>query len=133
MTEQPLDEIPYDPEDERFQTSEEIDIPEGIPRDKDLPAERAPKSPGEILQNHYLSPLELSQKEFAETIGVTRRRVNEIVNAKRRVTPETAVRIAKATHTSPMFWLSLQDRHDLWRAHQDPDLKQDLNSVKKIV
>lgn len=133
MEYQGLDNQQFSPEDPKFETSDDVEIPEGISREGDLPSDRSPKSPGDILREVYLSPLDLSQEEFAETIGVTRRRINEIVNDKRRITPETALRLARSLHTSPMFWMSLQDRFDLWKTKENENLDDDLDSVEKVV
>lgn len=76
-----------------------------------LPAN--PTSPGEMLLEEFLKPLGLSQQAFAAHIGVSFRRINEIVNGRRAVTPETAWLFAKALGTSPQFWMNLQTTYDL--------------------
>ncbi|MBK6733990.1 MAG: HigA family addiction module antidote protein [bacterium] len=78
-------------------------------------AARKPKPvhPGEILQEEFLVPLELSQNQLARDLGVPPRRVNEIVLGKRRISADTALRLARYFGTSPEFWLQLQMDHDL--------------------
>ena len=73
----------------------------------------APVHPGEVLLEEFLKPLELSQTRLALSMGVPPRRINEIVLGKRRVTAETALRLARYFDTTPQFWLGLQADYDL--------------------
>ena len=73
----------------------------------------APIHPGEILMLEYLEPLEVTQHRLAVSIGVPPRRINEIVHGKRRITTDTALRLARYFGTSERFWLNLQDRYDI--------------------
>lgn len=73
----------------------------------------APVHPGEVLLEEFLKPLELSQNRLALSIGVSPRRINEIVLGKRRVTAETALRLARYFNMTPQFWLGLQADYDL--------------------
>ena len=72
-----------------------------------------PIHPGEILLEEFLKPMNLSQNKLATDIGVPPRRINEIVLGKRRVTADTALRLAKYFAMSPQFWLGLQMDYDL--------------------
>lgn len=72
-----------------------------------------PIHPGEVLMLEYLQPLEVTQHRLAVAIGVPPRRINEIVHSKRRITPDTALRLARYFGTSERFWLNLQDRYDI--------------------
>lgn len=69
--------------------------------------------PGEILLEEFLKPLNLSQNRLAREIGVPPRRINEIVLAKRSVTADTALRLARYFGTSDRFWIGLQVDYDL--------------------
>jgi addiction module HigA family antidote len=69
--------------------------------------------PGEVLLEEFLKPMGLSQNQLALSIGVSPRRINEIVLGKRRVTANTALRLARYFGMSPQFWLGLQMDHDL--------------------
>jgi len=73
----------------------------------------APVHPGEVLEEEFLKPLNLSQHRLALDIGVDPRRINEIVLRKRSVTANTALRLARYFGTSPEFWLGLQAQYDL--------------------
>ena len=73
----------------------------------------APVHPGEVLLEEFLGPLGLSQNRLALSLGVPPRRINEIVLRKRRVTAETALRLARYFDTTPQFWLGLQADYDL--------------------
>ena len=72
-----------------------------------------PIHPGEVLQEEFLTPMGLSQNKLALNIGVPPRRINEIVLQKRRVTADTALRLARFFRTSAQFWLGLQAEFDL--------------------
>lgn len=72
-----------------------------------------PIHPGEILLEEFLQPLEISQYRLAKDIGVPVRRINEIVLGKRRITADTALRLARFFGLSERFWMNLQARYDL--------------------
>ena len=72
-----------------------------------------PLHPGEILFEEFLKPMGLSQNRLALDIRVPARRINEIVQGKRRITADTALRLAKYFNMSPQFWLGLQMDYDL--------------------
>lgn len=72
-----------------------------------------PVHPGEILMEEFLEPLKVSQNRLAVAIGVPPRRINEIVHGKRRITADTALRLARYFGTSDRFWANLQIRYDL--------------------
>jgi antitoxin HigA-1 len=81
-----------------------------------VPAHGPPTHPGEMLLEEFLEPLNLTQTELAERIGVPVNRVNEIVKGKRGITPDTALRLGKLFGTDPQFWLNLQLAWDLYQA-----------------
>ncbi|GAB6274344.1 MAG: HigA family addiction module antitoxin [Peptococcaceae bacterium] len=72
-----------------------------------------PVHPGEVLMEEFLKPMGLSQSRLALDIGVHPRRINEIVQGKRGITADTALRLARYFGTSPQFWLRLQADYDL--------------------
>jgi len=72
-----------------------------------------PIHPGEILLEEFLMPFGVSQYELAKVVGVSPRRINEIVHGKRSISPDTALRLARAFDVSDRFWLNLQNRYDL--------------------
>jgi addiction module HigA family antidote len=72
-----------------------------------------PIHPGEVLMEEYLEPLGVTQHRLAIAIGVPPRRINEIVHGKRRITADTALRMARYFGTSERFWMNLQGRYDL--------------------
>ncbi len=81
-----------------------------------LPKHRRPAHAGEVLLEDFLGPVGLTQKEAAQRLRISYPRMNELVNGKRRVTPETALRFGRLTDTEPEFWLNLQQAVDLWDA-----------------
>jgi len=96
-----------------------------------LPKNRAPTHPGEMLLEEFLRPLGMTQTELAERIRVSYPRVNEIVNGKRGITPDTALRLSRLLRTSPEFWLNGQRNWDLWHAINSDDLA-DLGRIVPI-
>ena len=83
-----------------------------------LPKNRIPSHPGEILKMEFLDPMGLTQKELSDRMDVSDQRINELINGKRGVTPETAIKLSKALGTSEEFWMNLQAAYDLAKAHR---------------
>ena len=83
-----------------------------------VPTSRAPTHPGEMLLEEFLTPMELTQRELADAIHVPYQRVNDLVNGRRGITPNTALRLAKYFGNTPAFWMNLQLRWDLYFAEQ---------------
>ena len=81
-----------------------------------LPTHRPPTHPGEMLLEEFLKPLGITQSAFALRLAVSFPRLNEVINARRSVTPDTALRLARVTGMSADFWLGLQQDWDLWHA-----------------
>jgi len=73
----------------------------------------APIHPGEVLLEEFLAPMDVSQHRLAVAVGVPPRRINENVHGKRRITANTALRLARYFGTTDHFWLNLQTRFDL--------------------
>ena len=78
-----------------------------------VPKNRVPTHPGEVLLHEFLEPLGMSQNRLARDLGVPPRRINDIVLKKRRITADTALRLARYFKMSPEFWLGLQMDYDL--------------------
>jgi addiction module HigA family antidote len=76
-------------------------------------ADFPPTHPGDVLREDFLKPLGLSQYKLAKALGIPQVRVGNIVNGKRAVTPDTALRLARFFKTSPEFWLGMQATYDL--------------------
>jgi addiction module HigA family antidote len=72
-----------------------------------------PVHPGEILLEEFLKPLAVSQYQLAKELSVPARRINEIVHGQRRISADTALRLARYFGTSERFWMNLQARYDL--------------------
>lgn len=94
--------------------------------------ERRPPHPGAVFLERCLRPLGITQKEAAERLGISYPRMNEIVNGKRSVTPETALRLARFTDTEPEFWLDLQQAVDLWAARHAENAR-DVQTIEPAV
>ncbi|MHC2295832.1 HigA family addiction module antitoxin [Rhizobium mongolense] len=94
-----------------------IDQPELIPA--------PPIAPGEILRDRFLTTF--TQEQFARALNVSRYSVNQIVNGRRALTAEMALRISKVTSTTPDFWLNLQRDVDIYEARRK--LKDELSKL----
>lgn len=75
-----------------------------------------PFHPGEVLLEEFLAPSEMSQAAFAEKLGWTRAKLNELIKGKRGITADTALDLAAALGTSPRLWMNLQATYDLAKA-----------------
>jgi antitoxin HigA-1 len=87
--------------------------------------------PGEILLEEFLLPMNISQNKLGNDIGVSPRRINEIVHGKRSVTADTDLRLSRALGTSEGFWLGLQADYDL--EEKKTSLKSKLEKIKSLV
>lgn len=96
-----------------------------------LPKNRPPTHPGEMLIEEFLKPLGMTQTELAERIHVSFPRINELVNGKRGVTPDTALRLSRLFGTTPEFWLNGQRNWDLWHAIHAPEAN-DLERIEPV-
>jgi len=81
-----------------------------------MPAKKlSPIHPGEVLREEFLEPMGLSQYRLSKDIGVSPRRINQIVHGTRAISAETALRLARYFGTSAQFWMNLQSRYELER------------------
>ncbi|MDJ0601565.1 MAG: HigA family addiction module antitoxin [Crocosphaera sp.] len=92
-----------------------------------IPTNRPPTTPGEMLREEFLEPMGLTQQQLANEIGVSYQRVNELINNKRGITTSTALRLGKYFGTSPDFWLNLQRANNLYAV-----LKKEQDEINKI-
>lgn len=92
-----------------------------------------PSHPGEILKRLYLDELHITISDFADKIGVSRKAVSCIVNKRKSVTPEMALRFAAALNTRPGIWIDLQSNYDLWQAaHKDPTFLEKISKIAAV-
>lgn len=77
---------------------------------------RKPTSPGEILREEFLLPLNITQKQLAGHIGCDLKVINRVLNQKAQLTPKIAMKLAAAFNTTPDFWLNAQSACELYRA-----------------
>ncbi len=90
---------------------------------------RKPTHPGEVLREDVIKPLGLTVTDAAKRLGVTRKTLSAFLNGKSSLSPEMAVRIAKATRTTPESWLYMQAKIDLWKAEQTPTVVQEFEKL----
>jgi addiction module HigA family antidote len=93
-----------------------------------LPKNRPPTLPGKLLAEEFIEPLGLTVTAFAKHIGVGRDRLSEIIHGRRRITPDTAMRLSIALGTSVQFWLNAQMATDLYEARRSANT----TALKKI-
>ena len=91
----------------------------------------APMHPGEVLDELYLKPLEMSAGALAKKLGVPRTRIERIVKGQTSMTPDTAFRLAKVFRTTPLYWMNMQTNYDLTMASATVDVSdiQPLDSI----
>lgn len=87
--------------------------------------------PGEILQEEFLIPLEISAYRLSKEISISQTRISEIVKGNRRITADTALRLSKFFGNSAKFWLGLQDDFDI--EEEQISKQKDLNAIKQYI
>ena len=110
------------PKKSKSRTTTKSGVGQGLVQRR-LPTNRPPTHPSEMLLEELLKPLGITQSAFAARLGVSFPRLNEVINAKRSVTPDTELRLAQVTAMSADFWLGLQQDWDLWHAPRSKELK----------
>jgi len=94
---------------------------------------RKPTHPGEVLKEDFMLPLGISQSQLSKEIGTTFRTINEIVNHKRNISPEMAIRLARYFGTSEELWLNLQNQYDLYNVKEKKkDALQHIKPYSKL-
>jgi len=86
--------------------------------------------PGEILQEEFLKPMEISAYRLAKETFIPQTRISEIIKGNRRITADTALRLAKFFGTTAKFWLGLQDDFDLEEEKESKE--KEINDIKPI-
>ncbi len=94
---------------------------------------RQPVGVGEMINEEFLEPLEITQGQLAQAMGVSRRTVNELCTGKRSVTVDTALMLARVFDNTPDFWLNLQRRNDIWTALHTPKRKSRIEKAIPIL
>ena len=91
---------------------------------------RRPTHPGEMLREDFLPDYNLSVTGLAQSIGVSRQTVNELLRERRAVSPEMALRLSRLFGNSPEFWLNAQRAVDLWEAGQA--IRDDVKRIRPL-
>ena len=94
---------------------------------------KQPVSVGEMITEEFLEPLGLTLGRLAESMGVSRKTVNELCTNRRAITADTALMLATAFGNSAEFWLNLQQRSDIWNALNTPKRRARINKAKPVV
>jgi len=94
------------------------------------PMKRRPTHPGEMLREDFLPEFALTVSGLAESVGVSRQSVNELLRGRRAVSPEMALRLSRLFGNSPEFWLNAQRAVDLWDAGQA--IKDDVARIRPL-
>jgi antitoxin HigA-1 len=90
---------------------------------------RPPTHPGGILKRQYLEPLHLGVAQAALALGVSRKTLSKILHERGAVTPDMALRLARAFQTTPELWLNLQRTYDLWHAAHHSDAWRNVETL----
>jgi len=97
---------------------------------RQLPRHRPPTHPGAMIPD-FLTDLGMTQTEFADAIGVSRVRLNELIHGRRAMTPSTALRLERTLGKPAYWWLGLQQDYDLWHALHDPEMSE-IRGLKRL-
>lgn len=93
-----------------------------------------PAHPGAVLKGLYLDELPMTESEFAQRIGVSGRTLSQLVNGRRSITPEMALRLSRALNTEPKLWINLQSNYDTWQlTHAKPRLLAQLQRITAVI
>ena len=84
-----------------------------------IPTNRPPVHPGEILMEEFIKPYGMTQTEIARRIGVSRKHISEIVNGRKGISTDMALRLSRLFGTSPELWLNGQIAWDVWHAMRE--------------
>lgn len=93
------------------------------------PIKRRPTHPGEIVKCDYLEPLNISITQLAHQLKVSRKTMSGIVNERKPVTPDMALRLARVFNTTPGLWLNLQANYDLWQTAQNSSVWEEIEPL----
>jgi antitoxin HigA-1 len=93
---------------------------------------RPPVHPGGILKRHYLEPLGIGVSQAALALGVSRKTLSKILHERGGVTPEMALRLSRAFHTTPELWLNLQRNYDLWQAAHRSERWRQVSAIEAL-
>ncbi len=102
-------------------------------KDLTVPTKKRPPHPGEIIRELYMAPLGMTCRDLATAMDISYVRLNEILNGRRGITPDTAMRLARVFETSDALWINLQTVLDLFDARHSPEAKKiaKLRSVRR--
>ena len=95
-------------------------------------SKRKPSHPGEILRKDVIKPLNLTVTEAAERLGITRKTLSALLNCRAGMSPEMAIRVSRATGTSPESWLFMQAKLDLWNVENEKIIVKSLQ-LKTVI
>ncbi|HEX3144706.1 MAG TPA: HigA family addiction module antitoxin [Pyrinomonadaceae bacterium] len=98
-----------------------------------MPRKLKPITPGEVLLEEFLNPLGISQSKLARDLSVSVGRVNDIIQGKRAITADTALRLSVYFNMTPEFWMNLQNHYDLKLAKQNllPKIERSVRPAEK--
>jgi addiction module HigA family antidote len=96
-----------------------------------IPTDRTPTHSGEIILHEFLVPLGMTQCDAADKLGISRVRLNQIINARRGVTPDTALRLARLFGMQAQTWLNMQLAWDLYEAMHSK-ASREINKIRRL-
>lgn len=92
---------------------------------------RQPSHPGKIIKEDYLKPLNITIKDMADGLGVSRKTLSKIINERGAITPDMALRLSRAFDTTPDLWLNLQKNYNLWLAENASNEWQNVRPISR--
>ena len=95
-----------------------------------LPRRRPPTHPGEMLREDFIPDYGLTTATLAESLGVSRQTINELLRERRAVTPAMALRLSRLFGNTPEFWLNAQRSYDLWQVKKS--YRKDIKKIKPL-
>jgi antitoxin HigA-1 len=98
-----------------------------------LPKHRRPTTPGEIIREEFMIPLNLTQQALATALHMDRPGLNTIVNGNRSITPIMALKLEKVLGPSAQFWLNIQQSVELWDALHDDTITDEIEALEPLV
>ena len=93
-------------------------------KDLTVPSKKRPPHPGEIIRTLYMEPLAMTCRDLAAAMDISYVRLNEILNGRRGISPDTAMRLARVFDTSDALWINMQMMLDLFDARHSPEAKK---------
>jgi addiction module HigA family antidote len=98
-----------------------------------FPLKREPSHPGEILKYEFLDEMGINQVKLSKDLNVSFQSVNEVINGKRGISPEMALKLARYFNVSVESWMNLQNKYDLYKVLKNEEKRKKIENIKPIM